>query len=207
MATELAGRLVPVGALHEERQRRKQVENQLRALMGGTEEFVNVVPASDLREELRKRIDAENKVRLLKKRVAFLEEIIAEYAKYARHSRRDEWAQLTPRLRFAVLLRDNFQCTYCGATAKGGATLTIDHIVPRSAGGRNTVSNLRTACLPCNQGKSNTLLELEGMARPSRSASAVTGGQPPEAEDSGGGATPQTRPRDAEPVIRQSEDN
>ena len=48
--------------------------------------------------------------------------------------------------------RDLFRCHYCG---KRFATrdLTIDHIVPRSLGGRNTWDNLVTACVPCNSRK------------------------------------------------------
>jgi hypothetical protein len=39
---------------------------------------------------------------------------------------------------------------------KGGPfDLTIDHIVPRSGGGRTAADNLCTACFPCNQRKGN----------------------------------------------------
>lgn len=33
--------------------------------------------------------------------------------------------------------------------------MTRDHIIPRSLGGRDTVANLRPACAPCNEGRSN----------------------------------------------------
>ncbi|MFZ3497209.1 RNA-guided endonuclease IscB [Streptomyces sp. 5.8] len=43
-------------------------------------------------------------------------------------------------------------CAYCGTT---GVPLNIDHIHPRSRGGSDRISNLCTACIPCNEKKSN----------------------------------------------------
>lgn len=42
--------------------------------------------------------------------------------------------------------RDNNECAYCGSKKE----LTIDHILPKSRGGKNSWSNLITCCLPCN---------------------------------------------------------
>ena len=42
--------------------------------------------------------------------------------------------------------RDNNECVYCGSKKD----LTIDHILPKSRGGKNTWNNLITCCLPCN---------------------------------------------------------
>ncbi|MFZ3499918.1 RNA-guided endonuclease IscB [Streptomyces sp. 5.8] len=47
-------------------------------------------------------------------------------------------------------------CAYCGAT---GVPLNIDHIRPRSRGGSDRISNLCTACIPCNEKKSNQPVE------------------------------------------------
>jgi len=41
-------------------------------------------------------------------------------------------------------------CAYCGAT---GVPLQVEHIVPRTRGGSDRVSNLTLACEPCNQRK------------------------------------------------------
>lgn len=49
-----------------------------------------------------------------------------------------------------ILRRDNHQCQYCG---KSKSELTIDHILPRSRGGKDTWENLVTACMPCNSKK------------------------------------------------------
>lgn len=58
--------------------------------------------------------------------------------------------------RFSVLKRDNFRCTYCGASPKDGVTLLhVDHILAKSKGGGDNLENLTTACEQCNLGKSN----------------------------------------------------
>ena len=61
------------------------------------------------------------------------------------------------RLRFKVLLRDNFKCCACGASpAKNPSiVLHIDHIIPWSKGGETTLDNLQTLCSKCNLGKSD----------------------------------------------------
>lgn len=43
-------------------------------------------------------------------------------------------------------------CAYCGIT---NVPLEIEHIIPRSRGGSNRISNLTLACNDCNQSKSN----------------------------------------------------
>lgn len=64
-----------------------------------------------------------------------------------------------PKLRWAILRRDNFACRYCGATAEGGAVLHIDHVTPRVRGGKDIPQNLVTACEACNFGKSDVPLD------------------------------------------------
>lgn len=58
-------------------------------------------------------------------------------------------------IRYNVLKRDNYSCQICGATAKDGAKLHVDHIIPVSKGGKTVMSNLQTLCEQCNIGKSN----------------------------------------------------
>lgn len=62
--------------------------------------------------------------------------------------------QISRRLRFAVLYRDNFTCAYCGRTPPE-VVLHADHKVPFSQGGPTTLENLTAACADCNMGKSN----------------------------------------------------
>src|SRR3990167_6597447 len=57
------------------------------------------------------------------------------------------------KMRFRVLKRDNFRCTYCGRGIENGIRLETDHVIPRAAGGLNRMDNLVTACHECNIGK------------------------------------------------------
>ena len=59
-----------------------------------------------------------------------------------------------------ILLRDSFQCQYCGKT---DLPLTIDHIVPRSRGGEHAWETLITACPRCNSKKGNRTPREAGM--------------------------------------------
>jgi 5-methylcytosine-specific restriction endonuclease McrA len=73
--------------------------------------------------------------------------------------------------RKGVLVRDNFTCVYCGVTVgqlRGGkvvskSDLTIDHIVPKSRGGRDTWTNTACACAVCNHRKGDRLPHEAGM--------------------------------------------
>lgn len=58
-----------------------------------------------------------------------------------------------------VLRRDRSTCQYCG----GSTNLTIDHILPKSRGGRDTWTNLVTACVSCNNQKGDRTPEEAGM--------------------------------------------
>lgn len=49
-----------------------------------------------------------------------------------------------------VLIRDNFRCAYCGTFDKH---LTLDHIIPKSRGGRSTFENCVASCRACNHRK------------------------------------------------------
>jgi len=72
--------------------------------------------------------------------------------------------------RRSVLLRDNYTCQYCGARP-GRASLTVDHVLPRSRGGETTWDNVVTACRACNTRKDNRTPEEAGMSllkRPGR---------------------------------------
>jgi 5-methylcytosine-specific restriction endonuclease McrA len=55
-------------------------------------------------------------------------------------------------LRTKVLMRDRFRCQYCGR--KGTVfDLSLDHILPRSRGGKSVPENLCAACNSCNSRK------------------------------------------------------
>jgi 5-methylcytosine-specific restriction endonuclease McrA len=59
-----------------------------------------------------------------------------------------------PLTRQAVLQRDGHQCAYCGAPAD-----TIDHVFPRSRGGRTEWNNVVAACRTHNFQKADRLLD------------------------------------------------
>jgi len=60
--------------------------------------------------------------------------------------------------RIAILRRDKKVCTYCGERG-----LTIDHIFPKSRGGRSTWQNLVAACGECNNRKADRTPEEAGL--------------------------------------------
>ena len=49
------------------------------------------------------------------------------------------------------------KCAYCG---KKDIPLQVEHIIPKTRGGSDRVSNLTLACNPCNQKKGNTDIEV-----------------------------------------------
>lgn len=61
---------------------------------------------------------------------------------------------LSKKIRFEVFKRDSFTCAYCGKTPPT-VTLEVDHIDPKSKGGKDDINNLITACFDCNRGKRN----------------------------------------------------
>ena len=61
-----------------------------------------------------------------------------------------------------IIWRDENRCQYCAKEFES-RTLTLDHIVPRSKGGKNTWLNLVAACKKCNQKKGDRTPEDAGM--------------------------------------------
>ena len=68
-----------------------------------------------------------------------------------------------------VLQRDAYTCQYCGEYGD-----TIDHIYPKSRGGKNTWGNFATACRSCNGFKANRTPEEAGMKAPKIEPGSVT---------------------------------
>jgi 5-methylcytosine-specific restriction endonuclease McrA len=55
-----------------------------------------------------------------------------------------------------VYLRDLYQCQYCSDTFDT-KDLTLDHVIPKSAGGKTNFENIVSACKPCNYKKGSKL--------------------------------------------------
>lgn len=56
-----------------------------------------------------------------------------------------------------VYERDKWTCQYCRKKLTS-QTATIDHVLPRSKGGRSNFENCVASCEPCNTSKANKLL-------------------------------------------------
>jgi 5-methylcytosine-specific restriction endonuclease McrA len=110
-------------------------------------------------------------VLLSKKKVTFLDDEVRKLIEESIQARRLELerpviVQLlanvrVPRValqptRANILLRDEDTCQYCG---KHSRDLTLDHVIPRSRGGKSTWENLVASCKACNGKKGNRLLK------------------------------------------------
>jgi len=60
-----------------------------------------------------------------------------------------------------IFKRDGYTCQYCGRNS--GERMTIDHIIPKSLGGRTVWDNVVSACRGCNLRKGNKTLHEVGM--------------------------------------------
>jgi 5-methylcytosine-specific restriction endonuclease McrA len=65
-----------------------------------------------------------------------------------------------PLTRKNIINRDNNTCQYCG---KKSRSMTIDHVIPKDKNGKDTWSNLVSACSKCNLNKGNNLLSQTNM--------------------------------------------
>ena len=79
--------------------------------------------------------------------------------------RRAHWS------RKGVMVRDSYVCIYCGVKPGaiykgkilGKSDFSVDHIVPRSRGGKDTWTNTACACATCNHRKGSRLPHEAGM--------------------------------------------
>lgn len=78
----------------------------------------------------------------------FSDELMAKYPSALKANNGRLWRQR----RAIVLKMHDFMCYYCGDIAD-----TVDHIIDRSAGGTDAISNLVAACQECNYGKINKI--------------------------------------------------
>jgi len=85
----------------------------------------------------------------------YVRPVIIRLLKYIKHFARNLRAN-----RNRIYKRDNHQCVYCGSSKH----LTLDHVIPKSRGGKNDWHNLVTSCFKCNLKKSNRTPEEAKMA-------------------------------------------
>lgn len=63
-----------------------------------------------------------------------------------------------------VFLRDDYTCVYCGDRDKKNCT--IDHVYPKSKGGKDSFENCVTSCLDCNREKNDLTIKEWGREEP-----------------------------------------
>lgn len=99
-------------------------------------------------------------------------EVMAEYADWQVHSPSTtitvpsvimlrDYVRVNRGVKFSrnnVLLRDNYECQYCGVNHKEEKSLlTLDHVLPRFHGGKTRWDNVVAACSACNLKKAHFL--------------------------------------------------
>jgi 5-methylcytosine-specific restriction endonuclease McrA len=91
-----------------------------------------------------------SEVELHSERLTVAEPVVIRLTRYVRVPYRSR----APLSRQGVFSRDGHRCQYCGGSAE-----TLDHVVPRSRGGRHVWENLVAACRRCNHTKADRTLE------------------------------------------------
>jgi len=77
-----------------------------------------------------------------------------------------KWTQRMMRVNFNrvnVYKRDKYVCQYCGKK-HSPSNLNIDHVMPKSRGGKTVWTNVTTSCVNCNSKKGNRTPEESGMS-------------------------------------------
>jgi 5-methylcytosine-specific restriction endonuclease McrA len=72
--------------------------------------------------------------------------------------------------RVNIFARDKFTCQYCGVKPHR-SELNLDHVIPRSLGGRTTWENVVCCCVDCNRrkgGRTPTQARLHLLRRPTK---------------------------------------
>jgi HNH endonuclease len=58
-------------------------------------------------------------------------------------------------------IRDGNLCHYCKKVMRGPNPQSIEHVVPRSLGGSNNISNLVLACIKCNNSRGSIYIKCD----------------------------------------------
>ena len=113
------------------------------------------------------RVSVQHAIKMLVREVAVIEEaaeemfgdfpkpLVLRLVRYVKL----HWRNTVPRFsKNKLMMRDNYTCAYCGKPAN-----TVDHVEPRSRGGKTTWTNTVASCLKCNHKKASRTLAESGM--------------------------------------------
>jgi len=81
-----------------------------------------------------------------------IEENMTDLNQYSEYFKKEDdcsYTYIPEKPRIAVYERDNYMCLSCGTSYN----LSIDHVTPKSQGGKTTLKNCQTLCMSCNRKK------------------------------------------------------
>lgn len=77
---------------------------------------------------------------------------VVMFKKFIRRNTRPRFSK------YNVMLRDHFECQYCGIDVNR-ETVSLDHVIPVSLGGTTCWENIVSSCMPCNTRKGSKLIQ------------------------------------------------
>ncbi len=100
-------------------------------------------------------LDSQQRDELIELCQTRLDEYESKRGKAMWEHRRRGYRPISGSIRFKVLKRASFRCELCGISAEE-KNLEVDHIHPKSLGGKDDLSNYQALCYSCNAAKGNT---------------------------------------------------
>ena len=165
-AISVAGARAPDGRRHGALRRRQPDDRPRVLVLNATYEPINVCTvrrAAVLVLKEKAEVLERGEGELRSERLALERPAVIRLVTYVRIPRDAHRRKIT---RKAVLARDSWTCQYCGSRKPG---LTVDHVIPRSRGGKSVWENIVASCAPCNRRKGNRLpreIEMHPRSRP-----------------------------------------
>ena len=98
-------------------------------------------------------IDADPKKLSAKAKKQLLAEVLLRTAKQIDKVKEIQSLR-SPNIRRAILIRDKYQCVFCGKRVNI-VTVELDHDIPWARGGTDHPANLQASCRACNRAKSD----------------------------------------------------
>ena len=122
-------------------------------VLNGDYSFLNVVPLKKAMQYIIKgKVQVEKYLEstICSATETFQIPLVVRFVKFIRqmYKKKVPWSKKN------VLLRDDGVCQYCGQTE---GAMTVDHVIPKSRGGRNSFENAVCSCFHCNNKKGDRL--------------------------------------------------